>query len=145
MLASPLQVAVSMAAIADDGEVRAPHIVGAVRGGDLSRGGPTRRATALDLDARAMAAIRDGLEGVTAPGGTADSAFAGAAMPVAGKTGTAEAGAEQPFAWFAGYGPAADPRHVVVVMVEQGGSGSTTAAPIAREIFDGLAAMDGRR
>jgi hypothetical protein len=30
-------------------------------------------------------------------------------------------------------------------MVEQGGSGSTTAAPIAREIFDGLAAMDGRR
>jgi penicillin-binding protein 2 len=146
MLASPLQVAVSMAAIATDGEVRAPHIVGAVRGGgDASRGGPARAATALDLDARAMAAIRDGLEGVTAPGGTADSAFAGAAMPVAGKTGTAEAGAQQPFAWFAGYGPAADPRHVVVVMVEQGGSGSTTAAPIAREIFDGLAAMDGRR
>jgi penicillin-binding protein 2 len=86
--------------------------------------------------------IRRGLEGVTAPGGTADDAFAGVALPVAGKTGTAEAGADQPFAWFAGYGPTTDARHVVVVMIEQGGNGSRTAAPVARELFDGLAALD---
>jgi penicillin-binding protein 2 len=63
-------------------------------------------------------------------------------MSVAGKTGTAEAGSDQPFAWFAGYGPTTGARHVVVVMVEQGGNGSQTAAPVAREIFDGLAALE---
>jgi penicillin-binding protein 2 len=143
LLTSPLQVAVSMAAVANAGAVPAPHVGATVHDPDgSSRAVRVREPTAVDLDPDALDTIRLGLEGVTAPGGTAGDAFAGAAMPVAGKTGTAEAGSDQPFAWFAGYGPTNSARHVVVVMVEQGGSGSTTAAPIAREIFDDLAALD---
>jgi penicillin-binding protein 2 len=81
------------------------------------------------------------MEGVTAPGGTAARALEGAALPVAGKSGTAES-STQPFAWFAGYAPVAAPRYVVAVVVEEGGSGSGTAAPIVRWIVDGLAALE---
>ena len=41
-----------------------------------------------------------------------------------------------PFAWFAAYAPADDPEIVVVVNIEQGGGGSQTAAPIARNIIE---------
>jgi penicillin-binding protein 2 len=143
--ASPLQVAVSMAAIANAGAVPSPHVGSAViAAGGAQRAVAARSATALDLEPQAMDAIRQGLQGVTAAGGTAAAAFSGAAPPVAGKTGTAEAGANQPFAWFAGYGPTTGARHVVVAVIEQGGSGSASAAPIAREVFDGLAALEGR-
>ena len=55
----------------------------------------------------------------------------------AGKTGSAqfEAG-EKTHAWFTGFAPAEDPKIVVTVVVEEGGSGGQTAAPIARSIFD---------
>jgi penicillin-binding protein 2 len=59
-------------------------------------------------------------------------------IPVAGKTGTAERKPRVPYAWFAAYAPADDPRYVVVVSVEEGGGGSQTAAPIARRILEHL-------
>jgi len=67
---------------------------------------------------------------------------------VAGKTGTAQvykrsAGidandlpkAERDHAWFAGYAPAVDPQVAFAVVVEHGGHGGETAAPIAREVL----------
>ncbi|HET7517714.1 MAG TPA: penicillin-binding transpeptidase domain-containing protein [Actinomycetes bacterium] len=47
---------------------------------------------------------------------------------MAGKTGTADLPPQAPFAWFASYAPAGDPRYVVVVIVEQGGHGGESAA-----------------
>src|SRR4029450_13351406 len=73
--------------------------------------------------------------------GTAASAFAGFPLdryPVAGKTGTADLPPKPPFAWFASFAPVGDPRYVVVVMVEQGGHGGETAAPVARRIYESL-------
>jgi penicillin-binding protein 2 len=70
---------------------------------------------------------------------------------MAGKTGTAqvfslEEGEEydadevrerlRDHAMFVGFAPADDPRIVVSVIVENGGSGSGTAAPVARSLFD---------
>ena len=43
---------------------------------------------------------------------------------------------EKDHAWFACYAPAETPEIVVVVLVEHGGHGGETAAPIAREILD---------
>ncbi|HVL51676.1 MAG TPA: penicillin-binding transpeptidase domain-containing protein, partial [Actinomycetota bacterium] len=40
--------------------------------------------------------------------------------------------------WFAAYAPARDPQYVVAVMLEEGGHGGETAAPIARRIFEGI-------
>ena len=74
-------------------------------------------------------------------GGTASSAFAGFPLdrfPVAGKTGTADLPPKAPFAWFASFAPVSNPQYVVVVMVEEGGHGGESAAPVARAIYQKL-------
>jgi penicillin-binding protein 2 len=74
-------------------------------------------------------------------GGTATSAFAGFPLdrfPVAGKTGTADLPPKAPFAWFASFAPVGSPQYVVVVMVEEGGHGGESAAPVARAIYQQL-------
>lgn len=55
---------------------------------------------------------------------------------IAGKTGTAETKEGMPHSWFGGYGPVGDPRIVVVVLIENGGSGGQVAAPVAKKIFE---------
>ena len=72
--------------------------------------------------------------------GTAFKVFNDFPFEIAGKTGTAEQKPKQPFAWFAAYNTeeVAGECYVVVVMVEEGGSGSLIAAPIAERIFGDL-------
>jgi peptidoglycan glycosyltransferase len=55
---------------------------------------------------------------------------------VAGKTGTAEVEGGEPQAWFICFAPAEDPRIAVAVIVEHGGEGGRTAAPIARKVME---------
>jgi cell division protein FtsI/penicillin-binding protein 2/cell division protein FtsW (lipid II flippase) len=71
--------------------------------------------------------------------GTARNAMAGTPVNLAGKTGTAQLGAGEPHAWFAGFAPyEGDParRVAFAVLVEHGGYGGQVAAPIAREIME---------
>jgi penicillin-binding protein 2 len=91
---------------------------------------------------------------VNEPGGTAY----GARVPgidMAGKTGTVQVVAQKvrteahslPFkyrdhAWFASFAPLDNPRLVVVVLAEHGGSGSRTAAPIAQALYEKYFAPD---
>jgi penicillin-binding protein 2 len=73
--------------------------------------------------------------------GTAATAFLGfplGQIPVAGKTGTAERKPFQSTSWFGAIVPSNDTKYVIAVMVEQGGFGSETAAPIARRIIERL-------
>jgi penicillin-binding protein 2 len=68
------------------------------------------------------------------------------AIPVAGKTGTAQAPGEtsRPHSWFAGFAPAncdglpegCEEQIAVVVMVENAGEGSSVAAPIFRQVVE---------
>lgn len=59
------------------------------------------------------------------------------AYQAAGKTGSAEfETGKETHAWFVGYAPADQPKIAVCVIVEEGGSGGQTAAPIARKLFD---------
>ena len=55
---------------------------------------------------------------------------------ISGKTGTAENPHGEPHAWFIGYGRKNDKLISVVIMLENGGHGGETAAPIARRIFN---------
>ena len=88
---------------------------------------------------------------VMRPGGTAAAAAAGAPYTIAGKTGTAQVvGIKQgarydasrlarqyrDHALFIAYAPAENPTIAMAVMVENGGHGGSTAAPIARAVFD---------
>jgi cell division protein FtsI/penicillin-binding protein 2 len=68
--------------------------------------------------------------------GTAYQAFKGLSVSVAGKTGTAESGQENPHAWFAGYAPAEDPEIAIAVIVEHSGEGSAYAAPLFRKVVE---------
>jgi len=144
MLTTPLQMAAAYQAIANDGVLLRPTVGRELRDADgsLVRTIEPEVLSVLDLTAAELRSIQSGLERVVMePGGTAVGAFSGFPLrdiPVAGKTGTAERKPRVPYAWFAAYAPADDPRYVVVVSVEEGGGGSQTAAPIARRILEHL-------
>jgi cell division protein FtsI/penicillin-binding protein 2 len=62
----------------------------------------------------------------------------------AGKTGSAETGRSGlSHAWFTGYAPAGRPQYVVTVLVEEGGAGGTRAAPLFRQILEGIGKRSG--
>jgi penicillin-binding protein 2 len=142
MLTTPMQLATAYSAIANGGTLWAPRVGLRVQYPDGSPAGsiPARSLGKLPLSRKNVLFIRNALADVPVRG-TAASAFSGFPLntiPVAGKTGTADIAGKQPFSWFACMAPANNPRFVVVVMVEQGGHGATTAAPIARHVLEGL-------
>jgi penicillin-binding protein 2 len=71
--------------------------------------------------------------------GTANNLSKYEHFSVAGKTGSAEAayyGNEVVHGWFTGFLPAHDPKYVITVFVESGGSGRLTAVPLFEEMAD---------
>lgn len=145
LLTTPLQIVDMMAAIANGGTLYRPRLVARVS--SLADGTekvfPTDARGKLPVSAATLTSIRQALARVTADStGTAYNAFRGAKVAIAGKTGTAEVlKTGEPHSWFAAYAPADNPKIAVVVIAEHGGEGSTTAAPIVREIVEGYFAL----
>jgi penicillin-binding protein 2 len=153
MVATPLQLAVATMALANDGVRYQPQMIRAWRepvSGRLAYAAP-RELGRIPLSAEHLRVIKQAMVDVMQPGGTAARAGAGAPYSFAGKTGTAQvigikqgaryderriAARHRDHALFVGFAPVEDPRIVVAVMVENGGSGSGTAAPIARKVID---------
>jgi len=131
---TPLRMAQFYEALARGGEAPPPAVVkGAERGPGWS----------LDLGAEDIEALMEGLRRVTGPGGTAHIDATLEYWEVLGKTGTGQNGASlagrgENDAWFAGMaGPiGGSPEIVIAVLVEEGGSGSAVAAPIAAKAAD---------
>ncbi len=144
-LVTPLQLATVYAAIANGGELLEPHVGRALLSpfGDVREIEKEVRST-VPVSSEVLAYLRDALAGVTQPGGTAAAAFAGSPVAVAGKTGTGEVAGKQDTSWFASFAPAAAPELVVVGMVSQGGTGSSVAAPMVRDVYDGIYGAPGR-
>ncbi len=134
LTATPLQLAVAYAALANGGTVVRPHVAAAVldaQGNVVRRlAFPPRRR----LHLTGLGAIRAGLY-AAAHTGTSASTFASFPVPVAGKTGTAEAPHGSSHSWYASWAPSDRPRLVVVVLIEHGGFGAEAAAPAARDIY----------
>ena len=142
-LVTPLQLADAFAALQNDGHLCVPHVLGRVvsHAGHQIRRYHDNCRNRLPFDDRYLRYVRDALTATVRPGGTADAAFAGfpfGSVWVAGKTGTAEVAGKQDYSWFAAMTQGLGEQHVVVVLVEQGGHGSTSAAPIARHVIEGL-------
>jgi penicillin-binding protein 2 len=139
LLVTPLQVANMMAAVGNGGTLYQPQVVEMIAA-DPSRPDWSFKPTVvaqLPVGAENLDVIRDSLHKVTSVSyGTAYQAFEGLELPVAGKTGTAESGQQNPHAWFAGYAPAGDPEIAIAVIVEHTGEGSTYAAPLFREVVE---------
>ena len=144
LLVTPLQLADAYAAIANGGTLYQPDLGMKVM--DVSQTVTTtspKVTRQLPVSPQSLNVIRQGLLGVAVqqPLGTAVGAFLGFPfdkVPIGAKTGTADINGKQPYAWFASYAPANNPKYVVVVMLEQAGHGGETAAPIARRILEGL-------
>jgi penicillin-binding protein 2 len=140
---TPLQLATAFSALANGGKLYAPRIGWKVQtpDGTVVKVIKPRATGRLPISRQQVAFIRNALTGVVRPGGTAAPAFIGfplSQIPVAGKTGTADIVGRQPYSWFAAMAPANNPKYVVVALVEQDGHGGTTAAPIVRNILQGL-------
>jgi penicillin-binding protein A len=142
VVATPLQMALVAAAIADGGVVPRPRLTKQIidaSGGIVDSFSPevidraVSEETAAEVTRMMVAVVEEGT-GTNAqiPG-----------VPVAGKTGTAQSAAgAAPHAWFICFAPADDPQLAVAVVVENGGSfgaeatGGVVAAPIARAVLE---------
>jgi penicillin-binding protein 2 len=144
-LVTPLQLAMEYATFANGGTLYQPRVVEQRREPDgrvAQDFGPIERGTTI-VPPEHRGPILTGLRGVVAnPAGTASNAFDGySGMPVAGKTGTAQQPPKQDTALFVGFAPYTAPQYAVSVVLEEAGFGGTTAAPVARRIFEALSAV----
>ena len=143
VVATPLQMALVAATVANGGEVPRPQLVREVidpSGGIVERFQPETIGTAMSSDtAREVTEMMEAV--VQGDQGTGAAARI-EGITVAAKTGTAQTveGAS-PHAWFIAFAPAQDPKLAVAVIVENGGqlgseaTGGAVAAPIARDLM----------
>jgi penicillin-binding protein 2 len=139
---SPMQLAVAYSAIANGGKLVTPHIGKALldsQGNVVKRFDPAPQRD-LHLSPTLLSEIRQGLyEASHSSLGTSSSVFGSYTPAVAGKTGTAEHPPDpSPNAWFASFAPADNPKLVVVALINDGGHGGVSAAPAARQVYQGF-------
>lgn len=135
---TPLQMAMVAGAFANDGVVMEPQLVQAVRTGDLSAIAElSPRELGQPLSAANAAQMRQMMVGVVEDGTGSAAAIDG--VEVGGKTGTAEWGTGRTaHSWYVGYGQQDEQKVAVAVVVEEGGYGSRTAAPIAKDVMEAV-------
>ncbi|MEV7827012.1 peptidoglycan D,D-transpeptidase FtsI family protein [Microbacterium enclense] len=141
--ATPLQMAMVSAGIANEGVVMNPRMIDRVIRPDLSvasEGASTEFGRALDstIAAQMVTMMTANVQDGAASNARIDG------VQVAGKTGTAENDSRPYTLWFTGFAPAEDPRVAVAVVVENGGgqgqsgSGNEIAAPIAKKVMEAV-------
>lgn len=142
--ATPLQIAMVSAAIANGGQLMKPTLVESVLRSDLSVAeefSPEEFSRPIsDNTSTTLTAMM--VEGV-ANGAASNARIDG--VSVAGKTGTAENDGDNPYTlWFTGFAPADDPQYAITVLVEDGGGlgqtgyGNLIAAPIAQQVLEAV-------
>jgi penicillin-binding protein A len=142
--ATPLQMAMVAAGIANQGDVMKPYLVQSVRTADLKTVSETKpeslhQAITPEVAGQLTAMMVDVVENGTGKPGRIDG------VQVAGKTGTAQTSKDKPpFAWFTSFAPANDPKVAVAVMIEDANvarddiSGGALAAPIAKSVMEAV-------
>ncbi len=144
-LATPLQMAVLFSEIANGGTRYRPYLVSRI---DRPDGSPYRIHTPevtgkAVIPKAVLDVVRQSLWRVAQPGGTAGDVFRGYPVAIAAKTATSETASGRDHGMFAAYAPYDRPQIVVVVIVEHGGYGVFSAAPIAKRMLDSYFRLDG--
>lgn len=149
LLATPLQMANSYAAIANRGQVYSPMLAEAVIDAatdEVLIDFPTRLIHELYMPDEFYRPLVDGMAGVTQnEDGTAFEAFEtfpSSSFTVCGKTGTVENPPKQDNAAFAAFAPCQSPRYAAVAYIEQAGLGGDAAAPVVAAVFGRIATGD---
>lgn len=142
--ATPLQMAMVAAGIANNGTVMKPYVVDEVQSADLDVVETTQPEELSQAVEPATANILTDLMTYTVDDGTASPA-AIPGVQVAGKTGTAQSGTDEPpYAWFVSFAPADDPEVAVAVMIEKADiprgeiAGGQIGGPIAKAVMQAV-------
>ena len=159
-----MQMALVVAAVANGGKVLWPRLVDRIEPPEphsdeqviLFPPKPVRNR--LPVKPRNLEIVREAMVAdVEDPEGTGFKAFHESDLKtpllknfrVGGKTGTAEVEREgrnlDKTTWFASFGPYENPRYVVVAMVENGGSGGGTCAPITMKVYRAIQKLEAER
>lgn len=143
--ATPLQMAMVSAAIANDGVLMRPYLVATERGPNLSVTSETEPSVfSRPISASTASMMTDMMVNVVENGTGYPAQIPG--VSVAGKTGTAQSGVDgvAPTAWFTAFAPADDPQIAIAVVVEEGGdmgdeaTGAEVAAPVAAAVIEAV-------
>lgn len=134
VLSTPIEMALMVSAIANDGAIMKPYLVSEIMRPD----GTIFKTTEPEILSQAispeLAQEINKLMIQTTNIGTGTNASI-RNIQVSSKTGTAENETGKTHAWYVGFAPAEDPVVAVAVIVEQGGSGGEVAAPIGRDVI----------
>ena len=132
---SPMHMAMIAAAIANDGELMQPYVIDHILNADESLIKQYAPESYGQLMTASEAETMTQLMEEVVNNGTAYR-LADRSYQAAGKTGTAEVAGSGNNAWFVGFAPADDPQIAVCILVEDAGTASSTAVPIAVDLFD---------
>lgn len=134
LLVTPLQVARMAAVVANGGRLVRPFLAARVEALDVHG----RAGQATGVSGETLEQLQQGMERVVSdPTGTGRfGAVAG--LRLCAKTGTAQVRQQRSHAWFMGFGPREAPAVAFAVFLEHGGSGSDTAALMARDLLASL-------
>lgn len=144
--ATPLQIAMVSAAIANGGVLMEPYLVDELRAPDLvstiEQTEPEEASRAISPQTASQ--LTEMMVDVVENGTGANAQISG--LQVAGKTGTAQSSADRPpYAWFTSFAPADDPRVAVAVVIEDAPDtarddigGGRLAAPVARAVMEAV-------
>ena len=143
--ATPLQMAMVAAGIANQGSVMTPYLIQSVRSAnlDIIESTPDPVELSQAVSEQTASTLTKMMVSVVDHGSGARAQIDG--VEVAGKTGTAQHDpGKPPHAWFISFAPATDPKVAVAVVVEDGGvtgseiGGGRVAAPIARDVMEAV-------
>ncbi|MDP2905456.1 MAG: penicillin-binding protein 2 [Candidatus Omnitrophota bacterium] len=136
-LTTPLQVTRMMAVFANRGYLVKPYVAQAIDGGEIFA--YQKKIISLGLKESTLNQVREGLrDAVSTPKGTANS-LSELPVAVAGKTGTAQAPPGRSHGWFCGFFPFDEPKYVICVFLERGGSGAAAVA-VTKQIIAAMCA-----
>jgi penicillin-binding protein 2 len=134
-LITPLQAVIMMAVFANRGYLPNPYIIKAVGPLDLSL--KKKKLLRVAFKKSTFETIRNGLRAVVSDVKGTGNVLSSLPVAVAGKTGTAQVSHGATHAWFVGFFPFDNPKYVICILLENGGSGHT-ASVIAKQIIEAM-------
>ncbi len=143
LIITPVEVNALTMAIANDGVMMKPHLlqkIFSISDNKVITNIPNEVLRTINLSVDQIDVLRKGMYGVTTYG-TAKWIKDASRIPIAGKSGTGEAGKDQQtHAWFTAFAPYGETNKdnliAVTVVIDHGGGGSAEAAPIAVELIN---------
>jgi len=150
---TPLKLTQMYAAIANGGTIWKPTIAKAIvkTDGTVVKAFEKEKLGSVPADKKTIRFLQSALREVVISG-TGAGVFSGFPIEISGKTGTAQVFGRNPnggekadTSWFASFGPAKKPRFAVVMMVSQGGFGSSTSGAGVRKIYETLFGVKGSK